>query len=450
MKKRDSFSGRIGFVLAAAGSVVGLGNLWRFPYLVAKYGGGIFLLIYLILVLTFGYSIMTLEIAIGRKTGLSPVGAFRKFSQKYTWVGWLTVIISTIILGYYSIIGGWVIKYLVTFITNSGSFAAADGYFNNFISQPYQPILYGVIFSLAGLGVLLGGVRGGIEKAGKVLMPILIIISIIIAVYSVTLPGAIEGVKYILIPNFSHFGFETVVGALGQMFYSMSLAMGIMITFGSYLSKDTDIERSVKNVEIFDTAIAILAAFMIIPAVFAFPAGDTPQLDQGAGLMFITLPKVFLKMPFGQVIGGAFFILVAFAALTSFISIAEVLISTLCDICKVKRIPAVLIVVASACILGIPASLGYGALDFVKILGFSILDFMDFIANSLLLPLAGLATCVVFGWFVGLGSISDEIELTSKFKRKRVFIIVVKYLAPVFLGVIVLSNILQILGVVNI
>ena len=213
MKKRDSFSGRIGFVLAAAGSAVGLGNLWRFPYLVAKYGGGIFLLIYLILVLTFGYSIMTLEIAIGRKTGLSPVGAFRKFSQKYTWVGWLTVIISTIILGYYSIIGGWVIKYLVTFITNSGPFAAADGYFNNFISQPYQPILYGVIFSLAGLGVLLGGVRGGIEKAGKVLMPILIIISIVIAVYSVTLPGAIEGVKYILIPDFSHFGFETVVGS---------------------------------------------------------------------------------------------------------------------------------------------------------------------------------------------------------------------------------------------
>ena len=277
MKKRDSFSGRIGFVLAAAGSAVGLGNLWRFPYLVAKYGGGIFLLIYLILVLTFGYSIMTLEIAIGRKTGLSPVGAFRKFSQKYTWVGWLTVIISTIILGYYSIIGGWVIKYLVTFITNSGSFAAADGYFNNFISQPYQPILYGVIFSLAGLGVLLGGVRGGIEKAGKVLMPILIIISIIIAVYSVTLPGAIEGVKYILIPNFSHFGFETVVGALGQMFYSMSLAMGIMITFGSYLSKDTDIERSVKNVEIFDTAIAILAAFMIIPAVLHFRPAILPN-----------------------------------------------------------------------------------------------------------------------------------------------------------------------------
>ena len=220
------------------------------------------------------------------------------------------------------------------------------------------------------------------------------------------------------------------------MFYSMSLAMGIMITFGSYLSKDTDIERSVKNVEIFDTAIAILAAFMIIPAVFAFPAGDTPQFNQGAGLMFITLPKVFLKMPFGQVIGGAFFILVAFAAFNIVYFYSEVLISTLCDICKVKRIPAVLIVVASACILGIPASLGYGALDFVKILGFSILDFMDFIANSLLLPLAGLATCVVFGWFVGLGSISDEIELTSKFKRKRVFIIVVKYLAPVFLGVI--------------
>ncbi len=447
MKEREGFSGKLGFVLAAAGSAVGLGNIWRFPYLVAKYGGGIFILVYLLLVLTFGYSIMTLEIAIGRKTGLSPVGAYKKFGKKYTWIGWLTVIIPFLISGYYSVIGGWVIKYLMVYIQNLTSAAASSTFFAEYTSKPFEPIVYQCIFILAAAAVLIGGVKSGIERASKIMMPILIVLSVIVAVYTLTLPGAIDGVKYILIPDFSNFGFETIVGALGQMFYSMSLAMGIMITFGSYLSKKDDIEKSVKNVEIFDTGVAILATFMVVPAVFAFDSG---QLNQGAGLMFITLPKVFNQIPFGTFVGGIFFLLVAFAALTSYISIQEVLIASVCDIFKMKRIWAVIVCITASCLLGIPSSLGFGVWDNIKILGNSILDFVDLIANSLLLPVAALATCVIFGWLVGLKPIEEEVTLTSEFKRKKIFTVIIKYVGPIFLTIIVLTNILQFAGIVSI
>jgi len=447
MKEREGFSSKLGFVLAAAGSAVGLGNIWRFPYLTAKYGGGIFLLVYLILVLTFGYSIMTLEIAIGRKTKQSPVGAYSRFGKRYAWVGWLTVIIPFLISGYYSVIGGWVLKYLMVYIHNLAVSAASSSFFTEFTAKPIEPIIYQTVFIALSAIILVAGVKSGVERASKVLMPVLVVLSIAIAVYVLTLPGAVDGVKYILIPDFSNFGFQTIVGALGQMFYSMSLAMGIMITFGSYLSKGDDIEKSVRNVEIFDTAIAIIATFMIVPAVFAL---DRSQLNQGAGLMFITLPKVFNQIPFGAVVGGAFFVLVAFAALTSYISIQEVLISSVCDLFKMKRVYAVILCVVASCLLGIPASLGFGVWDGVTFFGYSILDFVDMIANSFLLPIAALVTCIIFGWLVGLKPIRDEIELSSAFRRKRIFNVIIKYVGPVFLAIIVLTNILQILGIVSI
>lgn len=449
MNKRDSFSGKLGFVLAAAGSAVGLGNIWRFPYLVAKYGGGIFLFIYLILVLTFGYSIMTLEISIGRKTRQSPVGAFKAFSKKYVWVGVLSIIVPLIISGYYGVIGGWVIKFLTAYIANHTSAAAQEGYFSSFASGTFQPIIFQLIFILSGTVILLGGVKGGIEKASKFCMPILLVLSIIIAVYTLTLPGALEGVKYILIPDFSKFGFQTVVGAMGQMFYSMSLAMGIMITFGSYLSKEDDIEKSVKQIEFFDATIAILATFMVVPAVFVFNP-DPNKMQQGASLMFETLPKVFDLIPLGTIVGAAFFLLVAFAALTSYISILEVMISSLCDVLKLNRTLSVIICVAVSCLLGIPATLGNGVWSNILIFGNSILDFMDLVANSLLLPLVALTTCIIFGWFVGLKPLEEEILLSSKFKRGKIFGLTIKYIAPVFLGLIIVGNILQTLGIMNI
>ena len=300
--KRSSFSGKLGYVLSAAGASVGLGNIWRFPYLAAKYGGGIFLLIYILLALTFGYTMIVAETAIGRMTKKSPVGAFSSFG-KSKWLsagGWINAIIPVLIVPYYSVIGGWVIKYLVEYIKGNGQKLAADGYFSDFISNGASTEICFTVFALFTLAIIYAGVRNGIERVSKFMMPILIVLSVIIAIYSVTRPGALEGVKYFLVPNVKNFSWMTVVAAMGQMFYSLSIAMGILITFGSYMKKDVSIEDSTRNVEVFDTAIAIMAGLMIIPAVFAFSGGDPETLQAGPALMFITIPKVFASMGLEQ------------------------------------------------------------------------------------------------------------------------------------------------------
>ena len=323
--KRSSFSGKLGYVLSAAGASVGLGNIWRFPYLAAKYGGGIFLLIYILLALTFGYTMIVAETAIGRMTKKSPVGAFSSFG-KSKWLsagGWINAIIPVLIVPYYSVIGGWVIKYLVEYIKGNGQKLAADGYFSDFISNGASTEICFTAFALFTLAIIYAGVRNGIERVSKFMMPILIVLSVIIAIYSVTRPGALEGVKYFLVPNVKNFSWMTVVAAMGQMFYSLSIAMGILITFGSYMKKDVSIEDSTRNVEVFDTAIAIMAGLMIIPAVFAFSGGDPETLQAGPALMFITIPKVFASMGFGTVAGILFFVLVLFAAITSSIALTE-------------------------------------------------------------------------------------------------------------------------------
>ena len=330
---RSSFSGKIGFVLSAAGASVGLGNIWRFPYLAAKYGGGIFLLIYIILALTFGYSMIVAETSLGRMTGKSPVGAFHTFG-KSKWLsfgGWINAIIPILIVPYYSVIGGWVIKYLVEYAKGHGHDLAADGYFSTFISNGVSTELCFIVFTLCTLGIIYAGVRNGIERVSRIMMPILVVLSVVITVYSVTRPGALSGVKYFLIPNPANFSWMTVVAAMGQMFYSLSIAMGILITFGSYMKKDVSIEGSTKNVEIFDTAIAIMAGLMIIPAVFAFSGGDPDTLQAGPSLMFITLPKVFDSMGMGTFVGIMFFVLVLFAAMTSSIALTESAVSTFED-----------------------------------------------------------------------------------------------------------------------
>ena len=287
--KRSSFSGKIGFVLSAAGASVGLGNIWRFPYLAAKYGGGIFLLIYIILALTFGYTMIMAETSLGRMTKKSPVGAFASFGKSHLSClgGWINAIIPVLIVPYYSVIGGWVLKYLVEYVRGHAQPVAEDGYFSAFISDGFSTEICFVIFSVITLAIIYAGVRNGIERVSKFMMPILVVLSVIIAIYSVTRPGALAGVKYFLVPNISNFSWMTVVAAMGQMFYSLSIAMGILITFGSYMKKETSIEESTKNVEIFDTAIAIMAGLMIIPAVFAFSGGDPDTLQAGPALMFL-------------------------------------------------------------------------------------------------------------------------------------------------------------------
>ena len=365
--KRSAFSGKIGFVLSAAGASVGLGNIWRFPYLAAKYGGGIFLLIYIILAFTFGYTMIVAETALGRMTKKSPVGAFASFGKKggLSFGGWINAIIPILIVPYYSVIGGWVIRYLADYIGGHGSELAADGYFSAFISSGPSAEICFAIFTVFTLSIIFAGVRNGVERVSKVMMPILVVLSVVIAGYSVTRPGALEGVKYFLVPNIANFSWMTVVTAMGQMFYSLSIAMGILVTFGSYMKKDVSIEESTENVEVFDTAIAIMAGLMIIPAVFSFSGGDPDTLQAGPALMFITIPKVFESMGLGTVVGILFFTLVLFAAVTSSIALTESAVSTFEDELGWDRKQATILIGIIMLVLGSLSALGYGLRDAV-------------------------------------------------------------------------------------
>ena len=447
--KRSTFSGKLGFVLSAAGASVGLGNIWRFPYLAAKYGGGIFLLIYILLAPTFGYTMIMAETSIGRMTKKSPVGAYASFgrSKWLSFGGWINAVIPLLIVPYYSVIGGWVIKYLVGYLTGNGSALAADGYFSTFISDGFSTEICFLIFAGITLGIIYAGVRNGIERVSKFMMPILVVLSVMIAVYSMTRPGAVRGIQYFLVPNLKNFSWMTVVTAMGQMFYSLSIAMGILITFGSYMKKDISIEGSAEHVEIFDTAIAIMAGLMIIPAVFAFSGGDPDTLQAGPALMFITIPKVFANMGMGTFVGVLFFILVLFAALTSSIALTESSVSTIEDELGWSRKKSTLLVAVVMVILGTLSCLGYGPLASVTIIGMQFLDFFDFMTNSVMMPIAAIATCLLVSRVIGVEKIEEEVTQGGKpFKRKRVFNMMIRRLCPIFAAIILISSVANAFG----
>lgn len=448
-KKRSSFSGKIGFVLSAAGASVGLGNIWRFPYLAAKYGGGIFLLVYILLALTFGYTMIMAETALGRMTKKSPVGAFGALggSRKWRIGGWINAIIPMLIVPYYSTIGGWIIKYLFEYLRGNVNGVAAEGYFTEFISGGMSVEIWFLIFAVITLVIIFAGVRNGIERVSKVMMPVLVVLAIVIAVYSMTRKGALEGVKYMLIPNVENFSWMTVVSAMGQMFYSLSIAMGILITFGSYMKDDVSIEKATTNVEIFDTAIAIMAGLMIIPAVFAFSGGDPDTLQAGPSLMFITMPKVLASMGFGTVVGTLFFLLVLFAALTSAIALTESAVSTFEDELGWSRHKATVIMGVIIVALGTLSSLGYGPLSFIEIIGMSFLDFFDFLTNSVMMPIAAIFTCLFVVKVMGTDKIADEVQKNGgSFKRRKIFEFTIKYLCVIFAAVILFSSVANVFG----
>ncbi len=448
-KHRSTFSGKLGFVLSAAGASVGLGNIWRFPYLAAKYGGGIFLLVYIILALTFGYTMITAETALGRMTQKSPVGAYHSFG-KSKWLsfgGWINAVIPILIVPYYSVIGGWVIKYLAEYIIGHGEKLAEDGYFGSFISSGVSTELCFVLFTFFTVAVIFGGVRNGVERVSKFMMPILVVLSLFIAIYSINLPGAAEGVKYFLIPNFANFSWMTVVSAMGQMFYSLSIAMGILITFGSYMKKDVSIEASTENVEVFDTGIAIMAGLMIIPAVFSFSGGDANSLQAGPSLMFITIPKVFAGIKMGSLIGILFFFLVLCAAVTSSIALTESAVSTFQDELGWGRKKSAAVITLIMLVLGTLSCMGYGPLASVKILGMQMLDFFDFLTNSVMMPIAAIATCLLVSRKMGVEKIEEEMTLENgKFKRKHIFNFMIKYLCPIFAAIILVSSVANAFG----
>lgn len=448
MQKRSSFSGKLGFVLAAAGSAVGLGNIWRFPYLAAKYGVGTFLFIYLILAVTFGFTLMTAEIAIGRKTGLSAIGAFTILDKRFKFLGILASAVPIIIFPYYSVIGGWVVKYFFVFVTGSGHTAAGDSYFTDFIGGTFEPIGWFFLF-IAVTAVIVGfGVEQGIEKVSKFMMPILVLLTLFVALYGLTIDGAMDGLSYYLKPHMADVSAKTILAAMGQLFYSMSLAMGIMITYGSYMKKENHLESSVRQIEIFDTGVAFLAGLMIIPAVFAFSGGDSSALQAGPGLMFITLPKVFGNMKFGNVVGTVFFLLVFFAALTSAISLMETIVSILRDKLGWTRKGTCVFVTILALVMGVPSSLGFGPLSFISWMGMSVLDIMDFVSNSVLMPIVAFFTCIFIGFVIKPSTIADEVKVTDgTFKGEKLFAVMIKWIAPIFLVLILLSSVASALGI---
>ena len=456
-EKRNSFSGSLGFVLAAAGSAVGLGNIWRFPYLAAKDGGGIFLVMYVLLALTFGFTLLTTEIAIGRKTKQSPLTAYKQLSKKWGFLGVLACVIPMIILPYYCAIGGWVLKYFISFLSGSGAAAAAtDGFFTGFITSQTEPIILMVIFIAVTATVIFLGVNKGIEASSKVLMPLLILLVIGIAVFSITISytdaegvtrTGWEGLKIYIVPNFEGMtvkGFFTVLlDAMGQLFYSLSVAMGIMIAYGSYVKDEANLVKSINQIEIFDTLVAFLAGVMIIPAVFVFQ-GREGMAASGPSLMFVSLPKVFAEMGgVGRFVGCLFFAMVLFAALTSSISIMEAVVSSLMDKFKWSRTKAVVIEFIIAVAGGLAVCFGYNIWYFDYTLPNGavgqILDIMDYVSNNILMPVVSIGTCILIGWLLKPKTVIDEATKNGeKFGRAKLYAVMIKYITPVLLLVLLL------------
>ncbi|MBR1554765.1 MAG: sodium-dependent transporter [Oscillospiraceae bacterium] len=454
MEKRNSFSSSLGFVLAAAGSAVGLGNIWRFPYLAAKDGGGLFLVIYLILALTFGFTMIVSETAIGRKTKQSALTAYGTLHKPSKWIGIFACLVPFMILPYYCIIGGWVLKYCFAFMTGNGIAAAQDGYFTDFITSYAEPIIFDIVFLGAVAFVIYRGVNKGIESLSRILMPILLILVIGIAIYSLTIKGngecsGLDGLKVYVIPSLAGMTgkdvFITVLDAMGQLFSSISVAMGIMVTYGSYFKDDSNLMKSVNQIELFDTLVAFLAGVMIIPAVYVF-LGEEGMRSSGPSLMFIALPKVFAEMGFiGNIIGAVFFIMVLFAALTSAMSVLEAVVASLIDAFGWSRKKAVLIETGIALVIGIIICLGYNALYFELTLpngsSAQILDIMDYISNQILMPVVAIGTCIMVGWLVKPETIIQEATKNGeKFGRKKLFIVMIQYIAPVMLFTLLLGS----------
>lgn len=460
---RGGFTSSLGFILSAAGSAIGLGNLWRFPYLAAKDGGGLFIVLYIIFSLTFGFALMTTEAAIGRKTSLSPYQAYGKVNKKFGFLGVIATIVPIIIFPYYCVIGGWVTKYTFTYVSGQDSVirdVGAGNFFNDFITSDVSPVFWFAVFMLMTAVVVVLGVDKGIEKASKVMMPVLFILIVGISVYSLTLKHtdengvtrtAFEGLKIYLVPNFEGITLSRFVtialDAMGQMFYSMSLAMGIMITYGSYCRKDSNLVKSVNQIEIFDTGVALFAGLIMIPTVFAFQ-GEAGLTQAGPGLMFKALPAIFEQMgTMGPIVGALFFILVLFAALTSSISLMETVASVFIDRFKMSRLKAAGVTFLIAMIMGVAVCFGYNIFYFEATLpngaiGQQILDILDYISNSILLPIVALLTCVLIGWVAKPEYVTDEVKQglgNGKFRREKLYVIMIKYVAPILLFLIFLQ-----------
>ena len=459
-KEKGSFKGSIGFVLAAAGSAVGLGNIWRFPYLAAKDGGGLFLVIYIILAVTFGFALLTTEVAIGRRTKQSPLTAYKNISKRWGWIGVFSCIIPFLIVPYYCVIGGWVLKYFVAFLTGHGHDCVESSYFTDFITSRGESVIYMVIFALLCAAVIFFGVSGGIENTSKIIMPILIAMVIGIAIFSLTIESTDaqgnevtgwDGLMVYLIPSFEGITlksfFYTVMDALGQLFFSLSVAMGIMIAYGSYVPDHTNMSRSINQIEFFDTAIAFLAGVMVIPAVYVFMGPE--GMSSGPSLMFISLPKVFMAMgSIGNVVGAFFFGMVLFAAVTSGMSLMEAVVASAIDQFGLSRKKSVAFETLFALAIGLVVCLGYNVLYFEVTLPNSapgqtgqLLDVIDYVSNQVLMPVVTIATCILIGWVMKPDYVISEVTKNGeKFRRAGLYKVMVRFIAPLLVFVLLLMS----------
>ena len=460
--KKGGFSGGLGFVLAAAGSAVGLGNLWRFPTLASKYGGGLFLIVYLAMVLTFGFSLLMTDIAIGRRTGKSSIDAYKILHPKWGFLGKLTFAVPCIIITYYVVIGGWILKYMASSVTEFAA-TSSDGFFTSFTTNEKSTIFWMFIFLAITAFVVYCGGEKGIEKFSKYIMPALLVLILGIVIFVLLSKGedgrtGFDGFLKYITPDFS--ALENIDGgidfpkilnllldAMSQLFFSLSVAMGIMITYGSYVKKDVNLNKSVKQIEIFDTSIALLAGMIVIPAVYAF--ADLNEISEGgAGVIFIALPKVFAQMGVaGKVIGPVFFLMVAFAALTSSVSILEAIVGACSETFKTTRKKVSLIIATLSAVAAVIVCLGFNTLSFEIVLPNAdkpggLMDVLDYISNYLLMPIISFLTCILIGWVVKPKWIIDEVESSgAKFSRKKLYAIMIKYIAPALLLVLFLQSV---------
>lgn len=450
--KRGSFTGQLGFVLAAAGSAVGVGNIWRFPYLAAKDGGGLFLIVYLILVLTFGFTLLTSDIATGRKTGKSAIGAYTEMNPKWKFLGVLTFFVPVIIMTYYAVIGGWITKYMVDYFTGHGKAAAADGYFSAFISNPVESVIYAAFFMVLTAVVIYRGVEKGIESCSRFMMPVLLVLIVFVAVYSLFIHhgdrNGLQGFLVYITPNVKGLTLKKflslLLDAMSQLFFSLSVSMGIMITYGSYVKKEVDLNRAVSQIEIFDTGVALLAGMAIIPSIYVFSGLD--GMNAGPGLMFISLPKVFASMGFfGNIVGAAFFLMAVFATLTSCISVLEAITANCMEVFHSERHKTTLVLGIIYTIASIVIALGY-SIFYCEIplpngTAGQLLDLMDYISNSVMMPFISLLSTILIGWIVRPKWIIGEVETGGvRFHRKQLYIVMVRLVCPVIMVVLFLQS----------
>ena len=439
-RERASFNGKLGFIMATSASAVGLGNLWRFPYETSHYGGGIFVLVYVILAFSFGMCLMLAELSFGRRTGKSCVSAFGEVSRKHRRIGQLAAAIPMLVLPYYCVIGGWVAKWLYeSSIGNLQELASDNGsYWFGFITGAEgfgSPTLWFLVFTALCMICILAGVKNGIEKLSKALVPALLVLMIGITAYELTIPGTWDGVVYYLNPDINELSADTFLGAVSQIFYSMSIAIGISITYGSYTKKDVDLEQSAGTVALIDSGVAILAGLMIVPVAFMFGFGDS----NGMGLMFEALPQIFVSMPGGSVIGPVFYFLVLLAALTSAVSLAETCTSVFTDGTGIGRGRSILATAGIILFFGLICVFGFGhgplAVDTPLSQGAGWLGFFDTISNSILMPVSAILMCLFIGYVARPGFLEEEIEISSRFRLKKVFTTMIKYVCPILLTV---------------